>query len=63
MTSGAVFNAVREEVPMGYTVFYERLRKFEQLRLINLYNRRIGGRTREISLRYDAEKVAEECGG
>ncbi|OPY42747.1 MAG: cell division control protein 6 [Methanoregulaceae archaeon PtaU1.Bin059] len=48
---------------MGYTVFYERLRKFEQLRLINLYSRRMGGRTREISLRYDAEKVAEECGG
>jgi cell division control protein 6 len=63
MTSGAVFNAVREDVPMGYTAFYERLRKFDQLRLINLYNRRIGGRTREISLRYDAEKVAEECGG
>ncbi|HOT03973.1 MAG TPA: ORC1-type DNA replication protein [Methanolinea sp.] len=63
MTSGAVFNAVREEVPMGYTVFYERLRKFDQMRLINLSHRRMGGRTREISLRYDAEKVAEECGG
>ncbi|OPY45592.1 MAG: ORC1-type DNA replication protein 2 [Methanoregulaceae archaeon PtaU1.Bin222] len=63
MTSGAVFNAVREEVPMGYTVFYERLRKFDQMRLINFQNHRRGGRTREISLLYDAEKVAEECGG
>lgn len=63
MTSGAVFNSVREEVPIGYTAFYERLRKFDQMRLITFYNRRRGGRTREISLRYDAKKVAEECGG
>jgi len=48
---------------MGYTAFYERIRKFDQMRLINLQNRRSGGRTREISLLYDAEKVAEECGG
>lgn len=61
MTSGAVYDSVRETVPMGYTVFFERLRKFDQLRLINLYSRRAGGHTREITLRYDVEKVVEEC--
>ncbi len=63
MHSGAVFASVREESPMGYTTFFERLKKFDEMRLINLTSRRIGGNTKEISLRYDAEKVVEECGG
>jgi cell division control protein 6 len=60
MHSGAVFASVREETPIGYTTFFERLKKFDEMRLINLTSRRIGGNTKEISLRYDAEKV---CGG
>ena len=63
MHSGAVFASVREETPIGYTTFFERLKKFDEMRLINLTSRRIGGNTKEISLRYDAEKVVEECGG
>ncbi len=63
MHSGAVFTSVREETPMGYTTFFERLKKFDEMRLINLTSRRIGGNTKEISLRYDAEKVVEECRG
>jgi len=62
MNSRAVFSSVREEVPMGYTLYFERLRKFDQMRLINLYSPRIRGNTREIILRFDAEKVVEECG-
>jgi cell division control protein 6 len=63
MHSGAIFASVREETPMGYTTFFERLKKFDEMRLINLTSRRIGGNTKEISLRYDAEKVMEECRG
>jgi cell division control protein 6 len=62
MNSRAVFASVREEVPMGYTLYFERLRKFDQMRLINLNAPKIRGNTREIALRFDAESVVEECG-
>ena len=62
MASGAVYAAVKERIPMSYTLFYERVRKADDLRLIEVHQRPGRGRTREIVLRYDAKRVAEVCG-
>jgi len=62
MYSGDVFASVREATPMGYTTFFERLKKFDEMRLITMRSCWRNGNTREISLRYEAEKVMEECG-
>jgi cell division control protein 6 len=63
MYSGELFDSVREATPMGYTTFFERLKKFDEMRLISMRSCWRNGNTREISLRYEAEKVMEECGG
>ena len=63
MYSGELFDSVRETAPMGYTTFFERLKKFDEMRLISMRSCWRNGNTREISLRYEAEKVMEECGG
>ena len=62
LTSGAVFEAATEKMQMSYTGFYEKIRKFEQMRLAELSHLNHGGRTMEIALRYDPEKVKEVCG-
>lgn len=62
MNSRAVYASVREEVPMGYTLYFERLRKFDRMRLISLDTPKARGNTREIALRFDAGSVMEECG-
>jgi len=62
LTSGAVFEAATENLKMSYTGFYEKIRKFDQMRLVELSHLNHGGRTREIALRYDPEKVKEVCG-
>lgn len=62
LTSGAVYEVATEKVRMSYTGFYEKLRKFDQMRLVELSHLNHGGRTREIALRYDPEKVKEVCG-
>ena len=63
MCSGDVFAMVREETPMCYTTFFERLKKFDEMQLITIRSGRGTGNTREISLRYEADRVKEECGG
>ena len=63
LTSGAVYEVAIERVQMSYTGFYEKLRKFDQMRLVELSHLNHGGRTREIALRYNPEKVKEVCGG
>ncbi|KQC03550.1 MAG: cell division control protein 6 [Methanoculleus sp. SDB] len=62
MASGAVYAAVKERMPMSYTLFYERVRKLDELRLIDVHRRPGRGRTREIVLRYGPEEVMEACG-
>lgn len=62
MNSRAVYASVREEVPMGYTLYFERLKKFDRMRLISLYTPKARGNTREIALRFDAGSVVEKCG-
>ncbi|MDO9035487.1 MAG: cell division control protein 6, partial [Methanoregula sp.] len=44
---------------LGYTRFYEIVKKMDALRLINLQYRDGKGRTRIITLRYEPVKVLE----
>ena len=62
LTSGAVYEVASEKMRLSYTGFYEKIRKFDQMRLVELSYLNNGGRTREIALRYDPEKVKEVCG-
>ncbi|MCX6686507.1 MAG: ORC1-type DNA replication protein [Methanoregula sp.] len=57
MNAGDVYKAVSGSVEIGYTKFYEVVKKLDALRLINLHYRGGKGRTRLISLRYEPENV------
>lgn len=57
MNAGDVFTAVKDDLSIGYTKFYEMLKKFDAMRLVNLHYRDGRGRTRLISLRYEPEQV------
>jgi archaeal cell division control protein 6 len=62
MIAGEVFKMIRESTEISYTRFYEMVKKFDLMRLIDLeYRSGTGekGRTRVISLRYDPVKVLE----
>ncbi|MDD4126840.1 MAG: cell division control protein 6, partial [Methanomicrobium sp.] len=41
----------------GYTRYYEMVKKFDSMRLINLNYREGKGRTRVITLRYDPARI------
>ena len=62
MNAGEVYKAVKESLPIGYTRFYEIIKKMDAMRLINLEYRDGKGRTRIITLRYDPAKVLEYLG-
>jgi len=47
---------------IGYTRFYEMVKKLDAMRLVNLHYREGKGRTRIISLRYAPQKVREYLG-
>lgn len=57
LTSGILYKLAKEKFPIGYTIFYERLEKFDSMRIIDLRSVRAKGRTREIVLRYGADEV------
>ena len=59
MNAGEVFKAIKEPLAIGYTRFYEIVKKMDAMRLINLEYREGKGRTRVITLRYDPVKVIE----
>lgn len=59
MSAGMVYKTVNESVPIGYTRFWEMVRKFDAMRLINLHYREGRGRTRLITLRYEPERITE----
>lgn len=61
MTSGAVYGMVHESTNLGYTTYYEHLKKFDEMRLISFTRGSGRGNTREIALRYDADRVIEAC--
>ncbi len=62
MNAGEVYKAVKEALPIGYTRFYEIVKKLDAMRLINLQYRDGRGRTRVISLRYDPSRIIENLG-
>jgi len=59
LTAGMLFDSAQMQMRLSYTNFHQRIKKFDDLRLINVNhkNRGIGGKTREIMLRYDPVKV------
>ena len=62
MNAGEAYKTVKESTDISYTRFYEMVKKFDLMRLIDLeYRSGTGekGRTRVISLRYDPVKVLE----
>ena len=59
MNAGEVYKTISESVAIGYTRFYEVVKKLDSLRLVNLHYREGKGRTRLISLRYEPQKVLE----
>jgi cell division control protein 6 len=59
MNAGEVYKSIRESQSIGYTRFYEIVKKMDAMRLINLQYRDGKGRTRIITLRYDPAKVLE----
>ncbi|WAI00612.1 ORC1-type DNA replication protein [Methanogenium organophilum] len=60
MAAGKVHEAVKESsMKLGYTRFYEMVKKFDSMRLINLHYREGRGRTRLITIRYDPDRVIE----
>ena len=59
MNAGEVYKALKEKESLGYTRFYEMVKKLDAMRLVNLSYRNGRGRTRLISLRYDPGRVLE----
>ncbi len=59
MNAGEVYKSLHEQVGVGYTRFYEIIKKMDAMRLVNLQYRDGKGRTRVITLRYEPEKVLE----
>ncbi|HMA05934.1 MAG TPA: ORC1-type DNA replication protein [Methanomicrobiales archaeon] len=59
MNAGEVYKALKEKESLGYTRFYEMVKKLDAMRLVNLSYRDGRGRTRLISLRYDPGRVLE----
>ena len=62
MNAGEVYKALKEKESLGYTRFYEMVKKLDAMRLVNLSYRDGRGRTRLISLRYDPGRVLEYLG-
>jgi archaeal cell division control protein 6 len=59
MNAGDVYRSFGKELAMGYTRFYEVVKKFDAMRLVDLEYRDGKGRTRVISLRYEPDRVLE----
>jgi cell division control protein 6 len=59
MNAGEVYRSVKESLDIGYTRFWEVVKKLDAMRLVNLQYRDGKGRTRVISLRYDPARILE----
>jgi len=64
LTAGSLYESAQMKMRLSYTLFHQRIKKFDEMRLINVHLRSMGngGKTREIMLRYDPVKVMEACG-
>ncbi len=61
LISGAVYAKMSIESKASYSAVFKRLRKFDNLRLIDLSRVQSRGRTSEIMLRYESERVMQMC--
>ena len=59
MTSGAVFEATREYLPIGKSTYHEHLDRLVKTGIVDLVPGQ--GRGREIRLRYDPDTVIRIC--
>jgi len=59
MNAGEVYRTIKDRIGVGYTRFYEMVKKLDAMRLIDLEYREGKGRTRVISLRYEPSKILE----
>ena len=59
MNAGEVYRFAKKQVSVSYIKYYEIIKKFDAMRILNLHYRQGRGRTRLISLRYDPERVLE----
>ena len=59
LSAGAIFELIKESRKMGYTRYYEIVKKLDAMRLLNLNYREGRGRTRLITLRYDPARVLD----
>ncbi|MCK8517706.1 ORC1-type DNA replication protein [Methanoculleus sp. 7T] len=62
LISGAIYTGGEGKPKISYTAFFKRLRKLDALRLVDLIRVQAGGRTSEVVLRYEPEKVVQICG-
>ena len=62
LVSGAIYTEGAGKPKISYTAFFKRLRKLDALRLVDLIRIQAGGRTSEVVLRYEPEKVVQICG-
>jgi cell division control protein 6 len=62
LVSGAIYAGAKDTPEVSYTAFFQRLRKLDSLRLVDLIQVQAGGRTSEVMLRYPPEKVVQICG-
>ena len=59
MNAGDVYKSIKEQVPVGYTRFYEIIKKMDAMRLVTSSTVKGKGRTRVITLRYEPAKVLD----
>ena len=59
ITSGELFDEIREELGLRYTRYYEIVTKLEAMRLVDITFRAGRGRTRTVNLRYEPERILE----
>ena len=64
ITAGSLYESAQMKMRLSYTLFHQRIKKFDEMRLINvnLKSKGNGGKMREIMLRYDPVKVMEVRG-
>ncbi|MDG6249839.1 hypothetical protein [Methanocalculus sp.] len=56
------YDAARASARIGYSTFYKSVKKFDEMRLVDVNFLHGRGRTRMITLRYEAERVRAVCG-
>ncbi|WOX56637.1 hypothetical protein [uncultured Methanoculleus sp.] len=61
MTGGAVFEEVKEYLPVGRTTYHEHLKRLAEAGIVDLVPGTGRGRGREVRLRYDPGEVVAVC--